>query len=395
VRLLFTTVPSSGHYHQLIPIAAAAQAAGHEVAFACSGPLRAAFEAMGFPTFAGGIGPDGDQDEEFNEIKRRARELPPGPELDRIGTVDVIFGVRARRLVTDLETICRRWKAHVIVHDFYEAAGAVVAKALGLPHVSVEITPLYDIRPMRDGILKQINRACESVGTAPADDLGVLYGDVHLCFAPPSLLDPQMPAPVSMRTLRPTFFDTSGVEQLPGWVSQMPDQPTVYITAGTLACRWRPGVFPALMGDIISGLRGERLNVVATVGRSQDPAKLGPQPANVHVERYVPHTLMLPHCDIAFTHGGMSCMMGAIEAGLPQVLVPLLVDDPFNAKRCADLGLSLPIPPETLTPRDAREAVLAVLADSSYREKTEKVRDEMHNLPGPEFSVELIEALAS
>ena len=394
MRLLFTSIPSTGHLHPLVPLAIAARAAGHEVAFACAESMRSAVEELGFRTFAAGLNRDGDGDPEFDALKVRARRLTPGPEMDQLAIADVIYGVRARRMLPGLLEICRQWRPDVVVRENFEAAGAVAAERLGIPHASVDIMPLFDTGPMQSAVQEQIDRLRAEAGLDPDPGLHMLHRYLHLCFAPPSLLNPAIPKPATLRTLRPTFYDQVGSEALPDWVARMPAQPTAYVTVGTVANRWRTDVFPGMVRTILEGLRDEPINVVVTVGRDADPAELGPQPANVHIERFIPHNLLLPHCDLAITHGGFGTVMGSIDAGLLQVLVPLLVDDPHNARRCAELGLARMIRPEDLTADRTREAVRDVLRDPAYRANLQRIRAEIRAQPGPDLAVGLLECLA-
>jgi UDP:flavonoid glycosyltransferase YjiC (YdhE family) len=72
-------------------------------------------------------------------------------------------------------------------------------------------------------------------------------------------------------------------EELPAWVNHLPDRPTVCATLGSVFNR-----MPEIFRAIIEGLSEEPLNLILTVGHNQDPAEFGPQPANVHIERYIP-----------------------------------------------------------------------------------------------------------
>ena len=110
--------------------------------------------------------------------------------------------------------------------------------------------------------------------------------------------------------------------------------------------------------------------------------------------RYIPVSLLLPHCALAVTNGGSGTLTAALAHGLPVVVVPTGADQPANAARCAALGLGRVVPAAELTPEAVREAVRAVLADPTYRRNTERLRDEMAALPGPEHAVALLERLA-
>jgi MGT family glycosyltransferase len=151
-----------------------------------------------------------------------------------------------------------------------------------------------------------------------------------------------------------------------------------------------PGVFAA----IIEGLRKEDINLVVAVGRDQDPASFGRQPSNVFIERYIPHSLLLPHCHAVVTHAGFSSVMACFEQGLPMVAIPLAGgDQPGNARRCSALGVARVIGHDERTPEAIREAVSQVLHDPSYRDNAARLRGEMRCLPGSDYAVQLLERL--
>jgi len=64
---------------------------------------------------------------------------------------------------------------------------------------------------------------------------------------------------------------------------------------------------------VLEALREEPLNIIATVGSRNDPADLGAQPENVHVERYIPQSQLLPHCDLLISHAGSGATLGTPE----------------------------------------------------------------------------------
>ncbi len=59
-----------------------------------------------------------------------------------------------------------------------------------------------------------------------------------------------------------------------------------------------------------------------TVGRKLDPADLRPLPRNAHVVRWWPQAAVLAHAAAMLGHGGFGTTMGALAAGVPQVVVP-------------------------------------------------------------------------
>jgi UDP:flavonoid glycosyltransferase YjiC (YdhE family) len=380
MRALFTCNTGYGHLHPLIPVARRLADAGHEVAFALSAILVPAAEAAGFRAFPAGL-------------DRRSRDIYPelrtwtGP--DRVAFVhrEIFGGLQPRHMVPDLLALAATWPPDLIVRDETEYGGCLAAEALGLPHAMVAISAIGDF-VRRDRIAAPLAAHRVALGLPPDPDLTMLDRYLTLRAFPPGFQDPALPVAPTTHHLCPMLGDRSGPEGLPAWVHDLPERPVVYVGLGTAFNR--PDIFRAF----IAGLRDEALTLIVTVGRDQDPADYGPQPGNVHIERYIPLSLLLRHCDLAVTNGGSGTLTAALAHGLPLVVVPITADQPDNAARCAALGLGAVVEPADLTPEVARRAVLAVLADPAYRANAERLRDEMAALPGPDHAVVLLERLA-
>jgi UDP:flavonoid glycosyltransferase YjiC (YdhE family) len=149
----------------------------------------------------------------------------------------------------------------------------------------------------------------------------MLYRYLFIVPGPPRFHDPATPLPLTTHAVRHVAFDRSGVESLPDWVHHLPDRPVVYATMGTAYNRVE-GIHAA----ILNGLREEPIALIVTVGRDQDPAGFGPQPPHIHLERYVPQSVLFPFCDLVINHGGSGTVMTALDHGLPIVIVPLAAD---------------------------------------------------------------------
>jgi hypothetical protein len=151
---------------------------------------------------------------------------------------------------------------------------------------------------------------------------------------PPSFRDPARPLPSSAVAIRPSALDRS-TDDAP---FKMPtDRPFVYATLGT--------IFNLESGDLferlLAGLGLLDVTALVTVGRALDPSRFDRVPANIHVERFVPQSLVLAHADVVVAHGGSGTVIGALSHGVPVVLLPMGADQPDNAARCAALGVGL------------------------------------------------------
>jgi UDP:flavonoid glycosyltransferase YjiC (YdhE family) len=383
MRVLITVQPNVGHWHPLVPLAAAL-AARHEVAFAGTPLTCAALAPLGFACF-----PAGADESEAELAERRAEQAQRPPHEQAAYMWQAVFaGSRAAGRLPDLLRILREWQPAVVVRDLTELAGAIAADAVGIPQAAVQIVAF---RPaLHTLVTAQLNRLRASVGLAPADPLAMLYHYLLLSPRPPSFQDPATPLPPTTHAIRYSGFNTAGTEPLPDWIAALPDRPTVYATLGTMQ-NHHTEIFAA----ILAALADEPINVIVTVGRNGDPANFGPQPAHIHVARYIPQSLVLPRCAAVIHHGGSGTVMDTLALGLPQVVIPLAADQPPNAESCARLGVARVIAADQRTPAAIRAATRAVLDDPGYRQAAARVQAEMAALPGLDHAVALLERLAA
>lgn len=380
MRMLFTFVGGSGHYEPLRPIAQAARAAGHTVAFACSPSMVATVENSAFTVFTIGAG-SGQPPERRPllavDMEREERDLREG--FAREG---------ARFRAPKIIDLCADWRPEVMVHDETDFGSAIAAERLGLPYATVLVIAAGAF-VRKDVVGVALDEVRAEHDLPPDPELTMLSRYLVLSPFPPSYRDPAFPLPPTAHAFR-SRHDSAVANAAPPWIENLPDQPTVYFTLGT--------IFNLESGDlftrVLAGLRDLPINLIVTVGQHIDPAEFGPQPANVHIERYIPQAAILPHCRAVVSHGGSGSVMGALAHGLPAVLLPMGADQPLNGTRCAELGVAQVLDPIAATPESVRNAVSTVLSDPSYRLAAERLRDEIAALPGPEHTVALLERLA-
>jgi UDP:flavonoid glycosyltransferase YjiC (YdhE family) len=376
-----TVIAATGHFHPLVPLAQGLQAAGHEVVVATAPSFAAQVAACGFRYLPAGI-----DSRQVQEADPRLRALPP-LVLRETYRRRVFPEVLPRRLLPDLLDLGRGWAPDLVVSDNYEFAGRIAAEYWGIPHASVRVGDVYGY-PERASLVPQLDALRATVGLPPDPDASMLFRYLYFVCDPPQLRSAGMILPPTAHEVR-LIFDRSGDEGLPGWVAGLPARPTVYATLGT-ALNHTPKLIEAILED----LRAEPLTLILTVGRDRDPAEFGAQPANVHIERYIPQSLILPRCHVVVSHCGSGTMRAALDAGLPLVNVPIAADQPENAARCDAVGVSFTVGVSEYTPGAIRAAVRTVLAEPRYRERAQEIRAAMRAMPGSEHAVALLERLA-
>jgi len=381
-RILFTFAGGSGHLEPLIPLARAAEAERHRVAFAGRPWMIPQVHAAGFVAFAAG------SDAGLTPKRLPLAQMDPDQDMRDVGDG---FGRRiARERAADILPLCNEWRPDLLVCEELDFGAMVVAERFGLPYATVLVSATGAF--VRPGLVAGPLDEVRAEHGLPGDpSLAMLSRYLVLTPFPPSLRDPGSPLPTTAHHMRLLTFDAARSEAAPPWLTHQEDVPTVYFSLGT--------VYNMESGDlfqrVLSGLRDLPINLIVTVGRDLDPDELGTQPTNVHVKRFIPQAALLPHCDLVVSHAGSGSVLGALAHGLPMMLMPIGADQPLNAARCQALGVAEVLDAVGATPEMVRAAVSSVLADAGFRGTAERIRDEIAALPGPEYAVTLLDRLAS
>ncbi|MBZ0280448.1 MAG: glycosyltransferase [Anaerolineae bacterium] len=382
MRILFTFAGGNGHFEPLLPIARAAQAAGHTVAFANRAGMASTVQAAGFPSFPAGT--------DFGDTADRFPLLAVDMTREDQALAEFFAGRLARERAADIAPLCSTWKPDLIVCDEMDFGSMLAAERLGIPYASVLVIASGSfVRP--SVVADSLNTLRAELNIPPDPELKMLSRHLVLSPFPRSYRDPAFPLPPTAHLVRLLMLERPSDSSVPRWLADRTDASLVYFTLGTVFNRESGDLFTR----VITGLRDLPINLVVTVGPHIDPAEFGSQPANVHIEQFIPHSLILSHCDVVVSHGGSGSVLGALARGIPSVLIPMGADQPLNAARCEALGVSRVLDPLTATPEMIREAVSIVLQDSSYRQAAERLRDEIIAMPEPAHAVMLLEQLAA
>jgi UDP:flavonoid glycosyltransferase YjiC (YdhE family) len=385
MRYLFTIHPAFGHFHSVVPLAEALTDAGHEVAFATGRTFGPVVERVGFRHFACGLDFDGSADlfEALPASSYRAGRRP----VDAFEQLRSFVEDLAPRMADDLPGIIESWRPDVILRDPVEFGGYIAAERYGLPHATPIWATYISAKALCPDAVTELRRRY----ALPADPaLDSLDGYLVLDFLPAEWTNPRLPYPlVAHRFCAPPFDLSSGSAETPAWLSTLPRRPTVYATLGTTFNR-SSDCFRA----VLAALAAEPVNLIMTVGRSMDPRQFGPQPPHIRIEQYIPHTLLLPHCDALVFHGGYNSLQSALWHGLPMVVLPQGAGDNLpTGWRCAELGAGILIEENPPQPDAIRSAVRAVIEQPSYRVAAERLRAAIMALPVLDQAVRRLEIL--
>jgi len=366
------------------PIARALVDNGHEIAFATAADFCERIERCGFRAFPAGL-----KMPERGVIMRKViSDMMKAPPSDRpkMGFPRIFGEHSAPIMLPDLQKVIAEYNPDLLIHDTSELAGPIAATAAGIPYVNHSFGHI-----MPDEIIalaaEWLAPLWKRIGQEPPPLAG-LYRHLYLDICPPSLQFPGIAKVVSKEAMRPVAFDAEVGERLPAWVDAMPSLPTVYVTMGTLFNDTQ-----SLFRTILEGLRDEPINIIVTVGKSGDPAAFGPQPGNVHIERYLPQTLLFPRCNAVVSHGGSGTMLSALSAGIPLLSIPQGADQFRNAERCSSAGAGNTLMPHEVSSEAVRIKVRALLDEAGFREGAKRLSREISAMPAPSDVVAVLAKL--
>ena len=363
-----TSNSGAGHVGPLLPFAQAFVRAGHDVLLAAPARVRGAVVAAGLPFHALAHPPEEQVDAIIASF--------PGLSQDEQGVrmmQEVFAGLNARAALPSVQRIVSDYRPDVVLREPTEYAGLLAAEQLRVPHGRIAImaaaVEAWSV-PIVAGVL---DRHRKRLGLRRDPSGRRISESPYLTVIPEAMEDPDdLGPPQALRfrelELRPW--------SLPDWWDG-DERPLVYVSYGSVTPQL--GHFAALFRATVAALDQLPARVLFTVGNDVELDALGPVPANVHVERWIPQAAVMPHAAAIVCHGGAGSTRMALAAGVPLVVVPGFADQLRNAERVAALGAGIALDADSLA--GLGDAVRRLLDEPSYRVAARRVAAEVAGLP--------------
>jgi UDP:flavonoid glycosyltransferase YjiC (YdhE family) len=357
----------------LLPFLAAAERRGYETLVIGPPALRQMLEVTGYRFRAGG--------EPLEKDVRPIRELlpvAPRQEAAVLGNRELFGRLATAAMLPEMEKTCADWAPDLVLREPCEYASVLAAGRLAIPTAQVAIS-------LAEAEAHSIAVAGPALEAHRTGLVAELRASPYLTSFPASLDPSPFQCTVRFRDVQAT---PGGA--LPNWWSGS-DAPIIYMTFGTVLGHM--SIAGGVYRTALKAVEELDARVLLTVGRRLDPSRLGPTPANVHVEAWVERADVLDRADVVVCHGGSGSAFAALAAGVPVVLVPLFADQFENARRIADAGAGVVVgpPPDgdgrrrrVIGEADATRitrGIEAVLRADSYRHQARRLAREIAASP--------------
>jgi UDP:flavonoid glycosyltransferase YjiC (YdhE family) len=182
MRVLFSCIPSEGHFRPLLPLAYALAARGHELAFAVAPAWEPRVSEEGFETLRAGI-----SDEEGREraAPERREIFALGAEGRRLQLFTFMFAkIHAPAKVDELLAAARGFGAEAIVHDSSDLAAPIVAAVLGVPSINHSFGAMVPLEVLERAAV-ELEPIRRRLGLEPDPHAGAFRG-LFVDLAPPA-----------------------------------------------------------------------------------------------------------------------------------------------------------------------------------------------------------------
>ena len=356
-RVLFVEPPLTGHVNPTVSVARALASRGHEVAW------------VGHPGAVRPRLPDG------ATLFALSEDVPRAIAVDVTARSQIVRGAAALKFLwEDFFVLLARsmrpgvaaavdgFRPDVLCVDQQTIAGALVARARGLPWATLATTSAGVVDPLAG--LPQVQRWLRDViaelereAGLTVSDHGALSPHRVIAFTTAALVGPAENFPPHYRFVGPATHERPEPAAFP-W-DQLIDRPRVLVSMGTVNADASERFYRTAVAALAE------LPVQAIV--AAPPERVGVVAAPTIVRAFLPQLAVLAKVDAVICHAGHNTTCEALARGLPLVVAPIKDDQPIVADQVVAAGAALRVKFGRVQVAELRDAVQRVLTEPGFR----------------------------
>lgn len=388
MKLLICSLNSFGFLNPFIGLAKELISQGHEIAFVCDTACEDVLVQEGLTRIPNGAG-----DLPSFQVERFAQK-----EHSVIQTQHVLYALRhfsadiilTNPLAYGALIAARQTNTKVVCMGFLSYLWETPEKDKSS---SQKMLDLYAWRT-RDQLrlfqqALQINQQDSAQSTLESLPF---IGDLLLHRATPSLFTrrPYCPDNISLvgSCLWESQRDSEHRSRLLSWLQQNQQQqrPMIFVNHG------RTFQLPRFWDVLKESFKNSDYLVVANVGRMDGRA--GDIPDNFYVQSYIPQNLALSSANLVIANGNSTATLGALEHGIPMLLLPGGGETVDNADLCSGLGVANSIEESRFSTELLRSNVEQLLDDQQVAQQCQNIKSEMQSYQGFKKAAQAVLACA-
>jgi UDP:flavonoid glycosyltransferase YjiC (YdhE family) len=375
LRVVLATVGSRGDVQPMLALAQACVARGHVPLIAAPLNFETWVRSLGFDFAPLGL--------DMQVFLAENRDIMTGKPLKMLREMSRYFNEQIPLQAQQLKPVCDN--ADAVIYGGLAFAAPTVAEHLRLPVLGVLYTtcllpssqhpppniPWHGLPDWMNDLLWRANRLLgdslgrstlntmrASFGLPPVDHLRRYLFEDHLLviaadealFPPDAAWQGRYPYANFIYFDDPTPLDP----ELEAWLAD--GEPPVFVGFGSMSGEGT---------DRVEGMIVEAVSATGRrciVGAGWAGLGAGALPKGWRVVREAPHALLFPRTAAVVHHGGSGTTASALRAGVPQVLLPLILDQFHHAHRLHLAGIApRPVPMESISASELAKAISTAL----------------------------------
>lgn len=380
MRVVFSGLPSFGHFLQLLPLAVAARDAGHDVTVATGEVRHPLLADLGLNPVRAGRSTNDVVAQASEQVRAQTPDFDQLEQRDAIGLISAKFSwLMPKAFVDDLLPLFDELRPDLLIHGAYSPGPGLAARLAGVPALCHGTgRPRSDEDTLMASSGQVLRDYADTLGITLPAAYPIYLGNKFLDICPPSLNDPKFMEIADRTQLRLIPFNAAGGE-LPAWVRGERDRPLVFLSLGTESDSVE------MLRAAVDGLSTLDVTVLVASGKL-DPAALGEVPDNVVLQGWVPQADLLPHVDLAVHHGGNGTTFGSMHAGRPQLFLQNSPgpDQLLNAEMVCAAGAGERLLFAEVTAEAVTTKARSLLADTARADAATEIAREMAAMPSPD-----------
>jgi sterol 3beta-glucosyltransferase len=397
MQLLIPTIGSRGDLQPYIALGIGLQKAGYSIVIASHPLFRELVESYGL-TFAP-IGPDIDLALEVARLRGNARSLDGGFMRVMRFSFDML-----EKAHPEILRLAEQSDGIIVSHT---AAGSIEADQLHLPSISVTLFPqAIPAKDPKQSIFAKaafgiIGAGMGLVMTRPLDQIRRRIGLQPM--GPTGITSPVLNLiPVSTSVVQPSPFWEPRQRMTGFWFADTPQQwNPPQALADFLAAGEKPVVIS--LGAMSLGQKDaeglvdlmvrsiQQAGVRAVIQGFQETMQNRTLPETIFSCGSIPHVWLLERAAALVHHGGFGTTAAGLQAGIPQLVIPFIIDQYLWGNLVAEKGVGpKPIARKDLTVEKLSAALRLLYRDTAMKENAQRIGAAIRTEDGVGTAIRLI-----
>jgi MGT family glycosyltransferase len=183
------------------------------------------------------------------------------------------------------------------------------------------------------------------------------------------------------------FHDGAGRMDVDFPWERLTGEPLIYASMGTML----NGLVDVYRTITAATANHKGIQLVLSVGDQLDAERIGPVPNNTIIVERAPQLELLKRASVCITHAGLNTVLESLAQGVPQVAIPVTVDQPGVAARIAEKKTGMFVPLKELSLSRLSLLLEQVLGDSTYGDNARYFQKVIAETDGLSRAADLLE----